>query len=349
MKSSGARLDLPISGRYRQRMNRRLSFLLLVAACVTLFAFRSPAPLVFVPGEGWYYEPAGTTAKWTRTRAKDQLEVAEQAFTNGDYTVTSHAAHRVVKVWPLSDYAPRAEYLLGRCLEARGRDEAAFNTYQNIVKKYPRSDKYEDVLWRQYEISNRFLGGEFFRVFWGYLPLYPSMDETAKMYGKIVDSGPYSAVAPHAQLRIGSAREKQKDYEAAVKAYETAADRYHNQPAIAADAMYRAAFSYQKQATTSEYDQGTAAKAIAAYTDFMTFYPEDKRVAESQKAVVSLKAEQVRGNFRIAQYYERNRQWTGAVVYYNEVLQMDPNSPYAAQARQRIEVLKPLMQNPPAS
>lgn len=330
-------------------MNRRLNLFLLAAACVVLFPFRSPAPLVYAPGEGWYYEPAGTTAKWTRSRAKDQLEVAEQAFTNGDYAVTLHAANRVLKVWPLSDYAPRAEFLIGRCLEMRGRDEAAFNAYQNIVKKYPRSDKYEDILWRQYGIANRFLGGEFFRIFWGYLPLYPSMDETAKMYGKIVDSGPYSAVAPHAQLRIGAARENQKDYEQAVKAYETAADRYHNQPDIAADAMYRAAFSYQKQAATSEYDQGTAAKAIAAYTDFMTFYPEDKRVALAQKAVVGLKAEQVRGNFSIAQYYEQNRQWTGAVVYYNEVLQLDPNSPYAAQARQRIEVLKPRMQTPSAS
>ena len=311
--------------------------------------FRSPAPLVYSPGEGWYYEPVGTTAKWTRTRAKDQLEVAEQAFTNHNYTITMHAANRVLKVWPLSDYAPRAEYLLGRCLEVRGRDEAAFDAYQNIVKKYPRTDKYEDVLWRQYEIANRFLGGEFFRIFWGYLPLYPSMDETAKMYGKIVDSGPYSSVAPLAQLNIGKAREKQKDYEAAVKAYEAAADRYHDQPTIAADAMYRAAFSYNKQATTSEYDQGTAAKAIAAYTDFMTFYPEDKRVADAQKAVVTLKAEQVRGNFSIAQYYEKNKQWTGAVVYYNEVLQMDPSSPYAAQARQRIEVLKPRMQTPSAS
>ncbi|MEI6193471.1 MAG: tetratricopeptide repeat protein [Verrucomicrobiota bacterium] len=330
-------------------MNRWLTFLLLVAAGVTLFPFRSPAPLVYSPGEGWYYEPVGTTAKWTRTRAKDQLEVAEQAFTNHNYTITMHAANRVLKVWPLSDYAPRAEYLLGRCLEARGRDEAAFDAYQNIVKKYPRTDKYEDVLWRQYEIANRFLGGEFFRIFWGYLPLYPSMDETAKMYGKIVDSGPYSSVAPLAQLNIGKAREKQKDYEAAVKAYEAAADRYHDQPTIAADAMYRAAFSYNKQATTSEYDQGTAAKAIAAYTDFMTFYPEDKRVADAQKAVVTLKAEQVRGNFSIAQYYEKNKQWTGAVVYYNEVLQMDPSSPYAAQARQRIEVLKPRMQTPSAS
>jgi outer membrane protein assembly factor BamD (BamD/ComL family) len=30
-------------------------------------------------------------------------------------------------------------------------------------------------------------------------------------------------------------------------------------------------------------------------------------------------------------------------------LQLNPNSPYAAQARQRIEALKPLLQNPSAS
>ena len=72
---------------------------------------------------------------------------------------------------------------------------------------------------------------------------------------------------------IGAAREKDGDYEAAVKAYETAADRYHNQPVIAADAMYRWAIAYQKQATKAEYDQGKAGQAIAAYTDFMTIFP----------------------------------------------------------------------------
>ena len=32
------------------------------------------------------------------------------------------------------------------------------------------------------------------------------------------------------------------------------------------------------------------------------------------------------------------------MIYYNEVLQLDPNSRYAAQARQRIEALKPRLQ-----
>jgi outer membrane protein assembly factor BamD len=249
-------------------------------------------------------------------------------------------------MWPQSDYAPRAAYLVGRCLEVERKDEAAFNSYQKIITQYPKSGQFNEVLWRQYEIANRFLGGEWFKL-WNLIPLYPSMDETAKLYDKIVANGPYSEVAPHAQLRIGTAREKQKNYAEAVKAYETAADRYHDQPAIAADAMYRAGVAWEKQADTAEYDQGAAAQAIAAYTDFITFYPDDKRVAEAQKSVVKLKAEQVRGSFEIARFYEKGHKWAGAVVYYNDVLQLDANSPLAAQARQRIEVLKPRLQAAP--
>ena len=321
-------------------MANRLSFWLLLVTIVALTPFRSPAPLTYIPGEGWYYESYGENGKWQRPRAKDQLQVAEDAFTAKNYSTTLHAAHRILRVWPLSDYAPRAEYLVGRCLEVKHKDESAFNAYQKIIEKYPKSGEYNEVLLRQYEIGNRFLGGQWFRI-WDILPLYPSMDETAKLYEKIVGNGPYSEVAPHAQLRIGAAREKQKNYPDAVRAYELAADRYQNQPEIASDAMYRAGVSWEKQADTAEYDQSAAAKAIAAYTDFMTFYPDDKRVADAQKALVKLKGEQVRGSFKVAQFYEANRKWAGAVVYYNEVLQLDSSSPLAAQARQRIDALKP--------
>jgi outer membrane protein assembly factor BamD len=329
-------------------MNRRFIFLFSLVAFVALLPFRSPAPLVYAPGEGWYYEAFGENANWQRDRAKDQLEVAQQAFTNRDYAITMHASHRVLRVWPQSDYAPGAEYLIGRCLETSGKDEAAFNAYQNIIQKYPRTDNYEEVLWRQYGIANRFLGGEWFRL-WGYIPLYPSMDETAKLYEKIVGNGPYSDVAPHAQLRIGAAREKGKDYDDAVKAYETAADRYHDQPDILADALFRQGVAYQKQAATAEYDQSTAGKAVAAYSDFISAFPDDSRVPEAQRSITALKAEQVHGNFEIARFYEKSKKWAGAVVYYNEVLQLDPNSPYAAESRQRIEALKPRVQLPSAS
>ncbi len=315
-------------------------------AAVALLPLRSPAPLMYVPGEGWYYEPYGETAKWQRTRAKDQLQVAEDAFAAKNYSVTLRAASRVLRVWPLSDYAPRAAYLLGRCQEVDGKDEAAFNSYQKIIEKYPKSSQYNEVLWRQFAIAGRFLNGEWFRL-WNTIPLYTSMDETAKLYDKIVANGPYSEVAPHAQLNIGAAHEKEKNYADAVKAYNTAADRYNGQPLIAADAMYRAGVAWQKQADTAEYDQSAAAQAIAAYTDFTVVFPDDRRVATAQDAITRLKAEQVRGSFEIAQFYESNHKWAGAIIYYNDVLQLDANSPLAAQARQRIEILKPRLSAAP--
>ncbi len=324
-------------------MNRRLILLLIMAAGVALVPFRSPAPLTYTPGEGWNYEPFGSTGGWQRTRAKDQLDVAQQAFDARNYSLALRAAHRVVRVWPLSDYAPHAQYLVGRCLEADRKSEMAFDMYQVIIEQYPKSAEYEEVLWREYAIANRFLNGEWPKL-WGYIPYPPSMDQPADMFGKIVKNGPYSDVAPHAQLRVGAAREQQEDYPAAVQAYVVAADRYQNQPVIVADALYREGISYAKEAETAEYDQNTAAQAIATFTDFMTLYPDDRRVPQVQRIITALKSQQVQGNFQIAQFYESSRKWDGAVIYYNEVLQLDPNSRYAALARQRIEALKPRLQ-----
>jgi len=318
-------------------MKRQFVCLLLIAVFVIAFPYRSPAPFVYRPGEGWTYEPVGE-GKWTRTRAKDQLDVAQAAFDKKNYSLSLKAARRVVRVWPLSDYAPQGQYLVGRCLEAQGKDEAAFNEYQKVLEKHPKLSNYQEIVQRQYEIANRFFAGKWFRL-WGYIP-YPSKDKTADMYAKIVKTGPYSDVAPQAQLKIGAVREKQRNYPGAVKAYETAADRYHDRTQIASDATFRAGLAWNKQAQTAEYDQTTAGQAIATFTDFMALYPTDTRVPEAQKNIGLLKTEQAHGNFQIAKFYEKYHKWRGAMVYYNEVLVQDPNSPYAAEAQKRIAVLK---------
>jgi len=338
-------------------MRRRFACLLLITAGVALAPFRSPAPLVYTPGEGWTYEPSpgegwtyepvGAEGKWRRAKAKDQLDVALAAFKLEDYSLASKAARRVVTVFPLSDSAPEAQYLVGRCYEAQHYDEKAFAEYQKVMEKYPKSEKIKEVLQRQYEIALRFLHGQWFKL-WGYIPMFPSMDRTAEMFEKIVKGGPYSEVAPHAQLRIGAAREKQKHYPEAVKAYERAADRYDDRTVIAADAHYRAGLSYKKQAATAEYDQSAAGKAIATFSDFMTRYPEDRRVPEAQQIIASLKYEQARGNIAIAEFYEKRKRWEAASKYYNEVVNHDlldkPDSPQALLALERLDAIKKRLQ-----
>src|SRR6266571_1363266 len=110
--------------------------LLLVALFLLALPLRSPAPFVYRPGEGWTYEPVGGEGKWQMTRAKDQLDVAQAAFDKKAYSLAMKAARRVVRVWPLSDYAPQAQYLVGRCYEATGQDERAFREYQKVIEKY---------------------------------------------------------------------------------------------------------------------------------------------------------------------------------------------------------------------
>lgn len=324
-------------------MNCRSVRLLLIATFLLALPFRAPAPLIYRPGEGWSYEPVGGTTKWQMPRAKDQLEVAQAAFDKGVYGLALKAARRVVHVWPLSDYAPQAQYLVARCYQATGKDEKAFKEYQNVLEKFPRIANYQEVTQRQFEIANKFLGGKWFKL-WGYIPLFPSMERTAEMYGKIVKNGPYSELGPQAQLKIGAAREKQSHFSAAAKAYELAADRYHDRPAIASEALYREGLAFRKQAQTAEYDQSTAGQAIATFTDFMTLYPSDSRVPEAQKIIGSLKTEQARGDYQTAKFYEKYHKWRGARLYYNEVLLQDPNSPYAAESRRRIDELNRLLQ-----
>lgn len=321
-------------------MSRRFIILSLVVTWAVFYPFRAPAPFIYTPGEGWSYEFYGTTAKWRKEQAKDQLAVAQEAFEAKDYSTAIKASSYLLRKWPLSDYAPEAQYLLARGYEAEGKDERAFAAYQQIFTKYPKSDKLPEATRRQYQIGLRFLGGQRFHILWGYVPFLPSMEKTAALFEKIVANGPYSEVAPHAQLRIGAAYEQGKDYPEAVLAYERAADRYHDQPVIAADALYRAGMSYYKQALTAEYDQGTAGQAIATFNDLMALYPQDRRLPEVRRIIVALKNEQARGNFKIAEFYAKQKKWSGALVYYNEVLLYGPNTPYATTARERIDLIK---------
>ena len=333
-------------------MNQFVRFSLVVTFALLAFAFRSPAPLTYLPGEGWNYEtPGKENGKWQRARAKEQMEVAQEAFDKKDFSTALKAAFRVEKNWPLSDYAPKAQYMIGRCYEELKNDEKAFKAYQRLIEHNPKGDNYQEILARQYGIANRFLDGQWFKL-WNYVPFFPNMDKTADMYSKIIKSGPYSDVAAQAQLKLGDAREKQSDPKGAVRAYQTAADRFNDRPAIAADALWKTGLAYKKQCKSSEYDSNLAGQAIATFTDFITLYPSEPRVPEAQKYIAELKTEAARGNWGIAQYYEKNHKWAAARVYYNEAVVQDPGSAIAERARARImELNQKLGENvePPAA
>lgn len=346
-RECAVRLTCPATlRRLAAAMRWRRYTLLWVLVFVFGFPHECPAPLVYRPGEGWVYETPGEEGKWTRVRAEDQLQVSEEAFAKKDYSLAIKSSRRVVKVWPLSDYAPRAQYLLGRSYEGKGNDEKAFKAYQTLLERYPKFGSAQEVLERQFEIANRYLAGKWFRL-WGTIPFFPSMEKTVAMYEQIVRNGPFSPVAPRAQMNIGAARENQTSFfnridpfQEAVVAYEKAADRYHDNPGIASEALFKAGMAYYRQARKADYDQSVAQQAYATFSDFIVLYPNHEQVPEAQALMAELRTEQARGFFLTARYYDRRGKLPAAMIYYNETYVQDPNGPYAPRARERLAELR---------
>ena len=225
------------------------------------------------------------------------------------------------------------------------RDEKAFKEYQNLLDSYPTSKHYEESLDRQFKITNKYLAGKRFRL-WGLFPLYRSMVKTTEMYENLIDNGPFSEVAPDAQMNIGAAKEKQKKYAEAVKAYEKAADKYHKQPDVVSNALYKAGMALLQEAKTAEYDQGAASKAVDVFTDFIALFPDDNRVEDARGHIDELRIEQARGSLMVARFYDKKNQTNGALTYYNDVVDIlnrllnNPDHPFAVEARERIAELR---------
>src|SRR5258705_80326 len=93
---------------YRAPMHRWSARFLVLLLFLLFCPYRSPAPFVYRPGEGWTYEPVGGEGKWQMTRAEDQLAVAQAAFDKKAYRLAIKAARRVVRIWPHSDYVAQA-------------------------------------------------------------------------------------------------------------------------------------------------------------------------------------------------------------------------------------------------
>lgn len=294
-----------------------------------------PAPLVWRKGEGWQWESGGITSG---NNPQEQLKIAKDYQEKKAYRDAISAYRRLIRRWPLSTAAQDARLGLADCLSGVGYHYKAFQEYQQLIQKHPNTEQFDTVLQRQFEIGNLFLGGERQKA-WG-IRWFPSTDRAGEIFEQVVKNGPYSKIAPEAQYRLGLTYEKRKEYISAVRAYEKLLERYPKHP-LAEAAQYQIGYAYKQEAQRAEYDQNAANQAIAAFTDFLVRYPQSERAPQAEKSLTSLKQEQAKGLFRIGEFYEKNRQYKSALIYYNDVIEKNPKSDWAAAAKDKVAKLTP--------
>jgi len=293
----------------------------------------APAPLIYRPGHGW--EAEGQDA--VEETSKEQLAKGERYEQESKFEEAAQAYRSLVKTWPLSPNAGEAQFRYAVMLFKLYDFARSFKEFQTCLDKHADSEYFEETLKYQYDIACLFLAGERQKV-WK-IPTLPSMDKTVEMFEKVIKNGPYSKVAPMSQLKIGFAREKQHQWESAVKAYQELIRKYPKSD-LADDAQFQIGYAYMLASRAADYDQTSPNRAITGFQDYITKYPKSEKIEQARENIERLKQEQARGLLIIAEFYDRQKNYDAALVYYNNLIQKFPTGDLAKKAVFRADEIK---------
>jgi outer membrane protein assembly factor BamD len=310
---------------------------LLVAAASTGLPRRCPAPLIIRQGEGASYVAPGAEEVPNARDAQAQFDNALERETRGDLTAAIAGYNKTVRRFPKASVAATALFKQAQLQEKTGQLVPAFKAYDKLVREYPRSLDFDKALEGEFRLGTAFLEGARQKVLG--VPTLPSMNQAIIIFTSIVKSAPFSRYAPLAQFGIGQAKEKENDLKGAVQAYQVVVDKYPTDPA-AADALYQIGFVWMRYSRTGNYDRAAVVKARETFQDFLAAYPNTEKAAQARENLAALGVQQTGGAFQIAKYYDKQKQYRAAIVYYNEVIRQEPNSKESEQAKTRLAALR---------
>lgn len=318
-------------------MRKLITILFLFTAISVEFSQRGSAALVYRAGEGWSSE--SEEGEVVEATASAQLQKAQDLESKSDWKGALEAYRGLVRKYPSSGVAPKSQLKVAELYEKIGDYEHAFDAYGKFITAYPKAEEFDKAVEAQFDIAKRFLEGERRRLFG--VKTFSSMEKAQNMFEAIVKNAPYSKYAPLSQYNIGQALEKQSKYPEAVAAYQEVTVKYPND-SVAVDAMYQIGYVYFKQSREA-YDPAARTKARDAFEDFIARYPNSEKVPQAKEDIKTLTGKETNGVLAIAKYYDKSKNYKAAVIYYNQVIKLQPGTPDSDFAKNRIQELVSLV------
>jgi outer membrane protein assembly factor BamD len=309
--------------------------LLIFIAVGLLFSERGTAAVVFKPGEKAKYVPPGEEE--LNGNASELFQIGQKAESRGNKKRAIRAYRTLVRRHPKDALAPSAAFLTAKLLEqVRDYPEAA-SSYRYVVEKYPSSPHFDEAIEGQFRIGEMYLAGRKLRLLG--VPVATSMDRAVEIFAAVIRTAPYGKYTARAQFDIGLAREKQGLNDAALQAYQAVVDKFPSDP-IAAEAQYQIGYIWLSAARTGTKDIAAAVNASTAFQDFLARYPNSEKAAQARSNLQSLGRKTTVSSFDVAKFYDKQRSYRAAVIYYNEVIRQQPGSPESEKAKRRIDQLR---------
>jgi len=308
---------------------------LVFAAVVFLVPELGMGSVIFKPGKKPQYVAPGEEE--ISGDAAQLFQIGQTAEKEGNVKRAIKAYKSLVKHHPKDTLAPGALYRSAQLQEQLHLYTSAADSFLQLVERYPGTPHFDDAIEGQFRIGEIYLNGKKLRVLG--IPLASALDRAVTIFANVVRTAPYGKYTARAQFDIGLAREKQGANDAALQAYQAVVDKFPNEP-VAVDAQYQIGYIWFTASQTGTKDAAAAANAKTAFQDFLFHYPKSEKAAQARANLEILEHKQTANSYKVAKFYDKQKYYRAAVIYYNEVIRQQPGSEESNEAKKRIDQLR---------
>ena len=308
---------------------------LVLSAVVFLVPEQSGASIIFRSGKKAEYVPPGEEE--ISGNSAEIYQIAQSAEKEGNRKRAIRAYKTLVKRHPKDALAPTALYRAAQLQEEVHLYTPAADSYLQLVERYASSAHFDDAIEGQFRVGEIYLNGKKLKVLG--IPIASALDRAVTIFANVVRTAPFGTYTARAQFDIGLAREKQGANDAAIQAYQAVVDKFPNEP-LAVDAQYQIGYIWFTAAQLGTNDAAAAANAKTAFQDFLFHYPKSEKASQARKNLDILEHKQTNNSYKVAKFYDKQKYYRAAVIYYNEVIRQQPGSEESNQAKKRIDQLR---------
>lgn len=278
-------------------------------------------------GEFSRKEPGIFFHRQSTLSATEQFAVGESEIQKGNLRNACDAFERVVRSFPFSPEAPKAQRVLAFTLEQRERYDRAFEEYHYLLHFYPEASVAGETLSRMLAIANYYAGRE--------------KDSTAVTYYTLLTSiAPAWTEAPRCYFSIGSIEYARKNYYEAAEAFDTITTSYPNSVFASAAADQHALTLYALSEKYKE-DEAIQKRAIALTVAALKNKKERPEQSILMRNLNNLTERRDAKAFAIASFYDTKRfSSETTIAAYRNFLRLYPLASQAAIAQARIQTLE---------
>lgn len=293
------------------------------------------AAVVFQPGKKAKYVAPGDEE--VSENALESYQIAQSAEKEGNIKRAIKAYKNVVRQHPRDALAAGALYRAAQLQEQEHDYLAAADSFRQLVERYPNSPHFDEAIDAQFRIGEIYLAGKKLKILG--IPITSALDRAVTIFANVVRTAPYGKYTARAQFNIGLAREKQHIPEMAIEAYQAVVDKFPNEP-VAADAQYQIGYIWFMAARKGTTDLAAATNAKTAFQDFLFRYPNSEKAPQARANLAALEHKETTSSYEVAKYYDKQKYYRAAVIYYNEVIRQQPGSTESDRAKKRIGELR---------